>query len=62
MLLVFENKVLMSLYFELLRKPVFWVEDVADRYKKIIGIRSVIKSLVQQSMTMKKTIIKTGSR
>ena len=43
----------MSLYFELLQKPIFSVEDVADRYEKISGARSAIKSLVRQGMAVK---------
>lgn len=43
----------MSLYFKLLQKPVFSVEDIADRYEKISGARSGIKSLVRQSMAIK---------
>ena len=36
----------MSLYFELLQKPIFSVEDIAGRYEKISDARSAIKSLV----------------
>ena len=43
----------MSLYFELLQKPIFSVEDIADRYEKISGARSAIKSLVRQGMAIK---------
>lgn len=43
----------MSLYFELLQKPIFSVQDIADRYEKISGARSAIKSLVRQGMAVK---------
>lgn len=43
----------MSLYFELLQKPIFSVEDIADRYEKLSGARSAIKSLVRQEMAVK---------
>ena len=43
----------MSLYFELLQKPIFSVEGIADRYEKISGARSAIKSLVRQGMAVK---------
>ena len=43
----------MSLYFELLRKPIFSVEDIADRYAKVSGARSAIKSLVRQGTAIK---------
>ena len=43
----------MSLYFELLQKPIFSVEDLAGRYEKISGARSAIKSLVRQGMAVK---------
>lgn len=43
----------MSLYFELLQKPVFSVENIASRYEKISGARSAIKSLVRQGMAAK---------
>ena len=43
----------MSPYFELLQKPVFSVEDIADRYEKISGARSAIKSLVRQGVAVK---------
>ena len=43
----------MSLYFELLQKPIFSVQDIADRYEKISGARSAIKILVRQGMAVK---------
>lgn len=43
----------MSLYFELLQKPIFSAEDIADRYEKISGARSAVKSLVRQGMAVK---------
>lgn len=43
----------MNLYFELLKKPVFHVEDVNKFYNNLDSARSAIKRLMKENMVVK---------
>ena len=43
----------MNLYFELLKKPIFRVEDVNEYYNNIDSARSAIKRLKKENMVAK---------